>query len=129
MAKQHQRPQPRYQQPQQQAKKPAPAPVRRPEKRESIFTSGSREFIFGRLNFVYFGVGLALILAGLAAMTGGAMPDPTKWEPERIYSPRRITLAPILMVAGFVTVILGIFKKTSDNSAMPSVPDDNSPSA
>lgn len=124
MAKQQQRPQPRPQQPQQQAKKTAPAPVRRTEKRESIFTAGSRDFIFGRQNFIYFGIGLALILIGLITMTGGAMPDPTKWEPERIYSFRRITLAPILMVAGFVIIILGIFKKT-DNSATPSSPDES----
>jgi hypothetical protein len=39
------------------------------------------------------------------------MPDPNKWEPERIYSPVRITLAPMLMVAGFVAVVFGIFKK------------------
>ncbi|GAB4496184.1 MAG: hypothetical protein OHK0019_27410 [Saprospiraceae bacterium] len=124
MAKQQQRPQPRPQQPQQQAKKTAPVPVRRAEKSESIFTAGSRDFIFGRQNFIYFGIGLALILFGLIAMTGGAMPDPTKWEPERIYSFRRITLAPILMVAGFAIIILGIFKKT-DNSATPSKPDES----
>lgn len=127
MAKQPRRPQPRPQLPQ-QAKRPAPAPVRRAEKRESIFTEGSREFIFGRQNFIYMGIGLALILAGLVAMSGGAMPDPSKWEPERIYGFRRITLAPMLMVAGFVVVIFGIFKKT-DTSAAPSMPDDNAPSA
>jgi len=126
MAKQQQRPQPRPQQ--QQVKKTAPAPVRRAEKRESIFTEGSRELIFGRQNFFYMGIGLALILAGLVAMAGGAMPDPAKWEPERIYSFRRITLAPILMVAGFVTIIFGIFKK-NETSATPPVPDDNPPSA
>ena len=127
MAKQPQRPQPRPQQ-QQQARRPAPAPVRRTEKRESIFTEGSRELIFGRQNFIYMGIGLALILAGLVAMAGGAMPDSAKWEPERIYSFRRITLAPILMVAGFVAIIFGIFKKT-DTSATPSMPDDNAPAA
>ncbi|MBN8680529.1 MAG: DUF3098 domain-containing protein [Chitinophagales bacterium] len=109
MAKQQQQaPQPQ--------RKTAPAPVRRPaEKRESIFNEGDRTLIYGRKNFVLMGIGLALVLAGLALMSGGAMPDPNKWEPERIYSPMRITVAPILMVAGFVTVILGIFKKNSDN--------------
>ncbi|MCE7925890.1 MAG: DUF3098 domain-containing protein [Haliscomenobacteraceae bacterium CHB4] len=127
MAKQQQRPQPRPQQ-QPQAKKAAPAPVRRTDKSESIFTAGSRDFIFNRQNFILFGIGLALILAGLIAMTGGAMPDPNKWEPERIYSFRRITLAPILMVAGFIVIIFGIFKKT-DNSATPSMPDESAESA
>jgi uncharacterized membrane protein len=115
MAKQPQRPAP---QPQQAPKKTAPAPVRRPaEKKESIFTAGSNELIFGRRNFMLMGIGLALVLIGLAVMSGGAMPDPNKWEPERIYSPLRITVAPILMVAGFVAVILGIFSRKDTNSS------------
>ncbi|MDX1910297.1 MAG: DUF3098 domain-containing protein [Saprospiraceae bacterium] len=118
MAKQPQRPAP---QPQQAPKKSAPAPVRRPsEKKDNIFSAGSNELIFGRQNFVLMGIGLALVLVGLAAMSGGAMPDPNKWEPERIYSPLRITVAPILMVAGFVTVILGIFKRSNTDSAATS---------
>ena len=117
MAKQPQRPQ----QPVKKAA-PAPAPARRTEKRESVFnTTGNNVLIFGRQNFIYMGIGLLLVLVGLITMSGGAMPDPNKWEPERIYSPLRITVAPILMVAGFVVVILGIFKKSksavsSDNT-------------
>mgnify|MGYP000113670347 CR=1 FL=1 len=129
MAKQQQRPQPRpQQQTQQQVKKTVPAPVRRTEKSESIFSAGSREFVFGRQNFIYFGIGLALIMAGLIAMSGGAMPDPNQWEPDRIYSFRRITLAPILMVGGFITIMFGIFKK-SDTTATPSTPDESQPLA
>ena len=108
------------QQPQSQQKKAAPAPARRTETREDIFHSaGNRELIYGRQNFILMGIGLALVLVGLAVMSGGAMPDPLKWEADRIYSPMRITVAPILMVAGFVVVTMGIFKKTnpaSDNS-------------
>lgn len=119
MAKQPQRPQPQPRpqqgstsaQPAPQVKK-APAPARPSNlPKESLFSTGSRELIYGRQNFVLMGAGLALILAGLIAMSGGSMPDPNKWEPERIYSFTRITLAPMLMVAGFVVVILGIFKK------------------
>jgi Protein of unknown function (DUF3098) len=115
MAKSQQRPQSQSQAAPAPAKKAAP--VRRTETRESIFSEGSNELIFGRTNYIYIGAGLLLVLFGLAAMSGGAMPDPNKWEPERIYSFRRITLAPILMVAGFVVIGLGIFKsdhKTAD---------------
>lgn len=108
---------PAQQQPSSQARKTAPAPVRRPEKKDSIFSAGSQELIFGRQNFILMGLGLGLVLLGLAAMSGGSMPDPNKWEPERIYSFTRITLAPIIMLAGFVTVIFGIFKKTSGAAA------------
>ena len=130
MAKQQpQRPQPRQQQspraPQSPARKPAPAPapVRR-EKREGTFHIGSQELIFGRQNFIFMGIGLALSLAGLVAMAGGAMPDPNKWEPERIYSFQRITLAPLLMVVGFVMVAVGIFRK---NARPVPVTEDNLP--
>jgi predicted cobalt transporter CbtA len=120
MAKQPQRPQqPQQSQPSQPAKKVAPAPVKRVEKREKLFnTDGNDVLIFGRQNFIYMGIGLLLVLAGLALMAGGAMPDPNKWEPERIYSPLRITVAPILMVAGFVVVVVGIFKKTTNKELL-----------
>ncbi|MEI6410954.1 MAG: DUF3098 domain-containing protein [Bacteroidota bacterium] len=122
MAKQPQRPATPQRQQQTaptQAKK-TPAPARRTEKKESFFSADSNAFIFGRQSFLYMGIGLALILLGLVTMSGGAMPDPNKWEPERIYSFRRITLAPIMMVAGFVVVAIGIFKK-EPTAVKPSV--------
>jgi predicted cobalt transporter CbtA len=107
-----------------QPRKTAPAPARRPaEKKDSIFSAGSQEFIFGRQNFIYMGIGLALVLIGLATMSGGAMPDPNKWEPERIYSFTRITLAPILMVAGFVMVAVGIFKRQPETPVYTNEPE------
>ena len=111
MAKQTSRPQ----QAAQSLKKTAP--VQRTVKKESNWNSDKSGLLYGRQNFIYMGIGLALVLAGLSLMNGGAMPDPNKWEPERIYSFTRITLAPILMVAGFVVVAVGIFKKSTDVSA------------
>ncbi|HNM24505.1 MAG TPA: DUF3098 domain-containing protein, partial [Saprospiraceae bacterium] len=69
----------------------------------------------------YFGIGLLLVLVGLIAMTGGAQTNPQEWHGEEVYSFRRITLAPVLMVAGFVVVTIGIFKR-------PKSADDNTPS-
>lgn len=102
----------KYQQNRPVRKQAPPAPVRRKEKKDSIFSAGRDEFIFGRMNFIWMGAGLALVLLGLLVMSGGAMPDPNTWDPDIIYSFRRITLAPILMIAGFLVVIVGIFKKT-----------------
>jgi predicted cobalt transporter CbtA len=110
-----------------QPKRPAPAaPVRKKEPRESLFSAGRNEFIFDRDNFIIMGVGLALVLLGLLTMAGGAMPDPETWDPNIIYSFRRITLAPILMVAGFVVVTVGIFKKAKTNHSADS---NNTPTA
>lgn len=127
MAKQQPQRRPSNPPQQQQAQQPkkAAAPVRKSETRENIFSAGSRELIFGRQNFIFMGIGLALVLAGLLAMAGGAQPDPNNWDPNLIYSFRRITLAPILMIAGFVVVAYGIFKKAS----VPAAPDDNKPAA
>ncbi|MBK6933171.1 MAG: DUF3098 domain-containing protein [Saprospirales bacterium] len=107
----------------QQPKKTTPAPAYRKESKESLFSTGRNEFIFGRQNFILLGAGLALVLTGLLAMAGGGMPDPNTWDASRIYSFRRITLAPILMVAGFVVVLFGIFKKpTAATPANPANP-------
>lgn len=96
------------------------APVQRTVKKESSWNADKSGLLFGRQNFIYIGIGLALVALGLLLMNGGAMPDPNVWEPERIYSFTRITLAPISMVAGFVVVAIGIFKKSPEvNPAKP----------
>lgn len=116
MAKQPaRRPSPTPQKPQANApqqRKTAPAPVRRSEKKESLFGAGSRELIYGPTQFRIMGIGLALVILGLILMAGGAQNDPNTWNENAIYSFRRITLAPITMVAGFVVVVVGIFKKS-----------------
>ena len=100
------------------ANRPATAPVRRSEKKESIWnTGGGNELLFHRQNYIWIGAGMLLVLLGIATMSGGEMPDPNKWEPERIYSFRRITLAPLMMLAGIVVVVVGIFKRTTTTPA------------
>jgi uncharacterized membrane protein len=84
---------------------------RRTEKKSNVFTAGSRDMLYGRRNLILFGVGLFLVFLGLALMAGGAQPDPETWDESYPYSFRRITLAPICMVAGFAVTIWGIFAK------------------
>ena len=110
-----------------QAKRPAApaAPRRDTARKESIFRTGDREILYTRQNFIFFGIGLALVLLGLLAMTGGRQTDPNVWHAEEIYSFRRITLAPLLMVAGFVVVALGIFKRPKSAAQTTTAPEDN----
>ncbi len=75
------------------------------------FNLGSNELIYGRENFILMGAGLGLIFLGLFLMSGGQQPDPNQWDESIIYSPLRITVAPILMLAGFLLEIYAIFKK------------------
>lgn len=70
-----------------------------------------QELMFGRSNLILFIAGAVLIFLGMALMTGGHMPSPDVWDESLIYSFRRVTLAPILIVAGLVVEIFAIFKK------------------
>ena len=57
------------------------------------------------------GVGLLVIALGFILMMGGSMPEPDMWDNDLIFSFRRITLAPFLVITGFVIEIYAIFKR------------------
>ena len=56
-------------------------------------------------------IGMVAVLLGLLLMIGGKSKDPNVFNPSDVYSFRRITIAPILILAGLVLEIVGIFKK------------------
>ena len=66
--------------------------------------------IFGKTNFLWMGIGAALILAGLLLMMGGQQPSPDVWDDNIIYSTRIVTIAPLVILAGLVVEIYAIFK-------------------
>jgi len=56
---------------------------------------------------------LVLIAIGMFLMSGGkSNTDPTVFNKEAVYSTTRITVAPILILAGLVVEIFAIFKKS-----------------
>ncbi|MDL2254895.1 DUF3098 domain-containing protein [Bacteroidales bacterium OttesenSCG-928-J16] len=65
---------------------------------------------FRKDNYIFLLIGLALIFIGFLLMIGGSSNDPDIFS-EKIYSFRRITLSPILIVAGFIVEIYAIMKK------------------
>lgn len=67
-------------------------------------------FPLGKENFILLGIGFAVILLGFLLMTGGKSPDPSQFS-DNIFSFRRIILAPVLVIAGFVFEIYAIMKK------------------
>ena len=71
------------------------------------------DFPFGRENYVLMIAGLAIIFLGFILMSGGGSEDPAVWDPS-IFSFRRITLAPILVISGFVIEIFAIMKKSKE---------------
>lgn len=71
------------------------------------------DFAFGKENYRIMLIGIALILIGFVLMTGGGSEDPNVYN-EEIFSFRRITLAPLMVLAGFVIQIFAIIKKSKD---------------
>jgi len=65
---------------------------------------------FGKMNYILVIVGIALIALGFILMIGGGSSDPDVFN-EEMFNFRRLTLAPILVLAGFVVEIVAIFWK------------------
>jgi membrane-bound ClpP family serine protease len=59
-------------------------------------------------------IGVVLIAIGFILMTGGGSENPEVFNPD-IFSFRRITLAPILVLAGFVVEIFAIMIKPKED--------------
>ena len=72
---------------------------------------GNQTFLFDRSNWMWMGIGLAFILLGLVLMAGGKSENPNEFHPEVVYSARRITVAPIMMLIGFAIEAYAIMKK------------------
>jgi hypothetical protein len=72
--------------------------------------------LFGKENYRWMLIGLVLIALGLILMGGGKSNDPNVFNPKEIYSLTRITLAPILILGGFVVEIFAIFRKDKKES-------------
>ncbi len=61
--------------------------------------------------------GIVLIVLGMFLMSGGkSNADPTVFDKDAIYSPIRITVAPILIIAGLVVEVFAIFRKPASKS-------------
>ena len=58
-------------------------------------------FVFSKLNYQLLIAGLAVIFIGFLLMAGGGSDDPAKFDPA-MFSFRRVTFGPIIVLIGFV---------------------------
>ena len=71
-------------------------------------------FPLGKENYKLMIIGLGIIVFGFILMIGGGSDDPNVFD-ESIFSFRRITLAPIIVLFGFIFQIYAIMKKPKSN--------------
>ena len=69
-------------------------------------------FAFNKENYIWLGVGVALLIIGYLLMSGGGSDNPNEFHADQLFSARRITLAPITVIAGYITILYAILKKS-----------------
>ena len=68
------------------------------------------KLLFGNRNYKFMILGLVFIAVGFILMSGGGSDDPNVFNDE-IYNFRRIRLAPVLVVTGFIIEVYAILTK------------------
>lgn len=76
-------------------------------------TKKKEGFAFGKENYMMMIAGLIVIIIGNLLMIGGGSADPNVFDPE-IFSTRRLTIAPIVILLGFVIEVYAIMRKPKD---------------
>ena len=71
-----------------------------------------KDFAFDKINFILLAVGMAIVVIGFLLMVGPNTTD-TTFEPD-IFSARRIKVAPIVCLFGFVSMIYAVVRKPKD---------------
>lgn len=68
-------------------------------------------FAFQKENYKWLFIGLIINFVGFMLMIGGGSDDPNKFDASELFSPVRLTVAPILIIAGYIVMIYAIMKK------------------
>ncbi len=67
--------------------------------------------LFGKENYKWMIIGLVVLAIGFFLMAGGKSSDPTVFQDKEVYSTTRITIAPILIIAGLIIEIFAIMRR------------------
>ncbi|MCI5505625.1 MAG: DUF3098 domain-containing protein [Prevotella sp.] len=68
-----------------------------------------KDFAFDKMNYILLAVGMAIVVLGFILMSGGGSTD-TSYDPD-IFSARRIKVAPVVCLLGFVSMIYAVMRK------------------
>ena len=79
--------------------------------KETKKTTAPAASLFTKDNYMWMIAGIILVGLGIILMSGGKSADPNVFKNEEVYSFRRITIAPILILLGLGIEVYAIFKK------------------
>lgn len=85
-------------------------------KKPVVKDDGESKMALSKLNYLLMIGGLVVIIIGFVLMAGGGSDDPAVFS-DKMFSFRRITLAPIVVVAGFAFEIFAIMWRPKDARA------------
>lgn len=71
-----------------------------------------RDFAFDRINYILLAVGMAVVIVGFLLMSGAGSSD-TAYNPD-IFSARRIKVAPLVCLIGFVSMVYAVVRRPKD---------------
>ena len=71
-----------------------------------------KNFAFDKTNYILLAIGMVIVVIGFLLMVGPNSSD-TVFEPD-IFSARRIKVAPIVCLVGFVSMIYAVVRKPKD---------------
>jgi hypothetical protein len=81
------------------------------EKKSAPATAATGSSLFTKDNYMWMLIGIAVMALGFFLMSGGKSSDPKVFDPKEVYSQTRITVAPVLIIAGLLIEIFAIMKK------------------
>ena len=79
------------------------------EKKQPVTANTSG--LFDKQNLWLMLLGVAVIAIGILLMVGGRSKDPNTFNYDEVYSARRISVAPVLIILGLAIEIYAIFKR------------------
>jgi hypothetical protein len=69
-------------------------------------------FGFQKENYRLLLIGVAINVIGFILMIGGGTDNPNNFDADELFSPIRITVSPMLIIAGYIVILYAIMKKS-----------------
>lgn len=83
------------------------------DSKQNESAQSTEKLAFAKQNYLLMVLGAVAVVIGFFLMSGGSSDDPNVFN-EEIFSFRRVTLAPIVVLAGYAIVFYAVMKKPRD---------------